>query len=62
MVYLDKVDPKWNEVIFPDNCPDSEVIDFLRMLCTFSVDINTKDPKVKDWIYHHRDWIKQGGE
>ena len=59
---MDKVDPKWNEVEFPDNCPDSEVIEFLRMLCTFSVDVNTKDPIVKDWIYRHKDWIKQGGE
>jgi len=59
---MDKVDRNWKEVEVPDDAPDSEILEFVKLLCTFSVDVNTKDPKVKDWIYKHKEWIKKGGE
>jgi len=59
---MDKAEPKWIEVIFPEDATMEDFVEFLKFSATFSVDVNTKDIKVKDWIYKHKDWLKKGGE
>ena len=56
------IDSDFKEVEWPADVKDSDVIEFLKLLCTFSVDINTKDPQTKDWIFRHKEWIKSGKE
>ena len=45
-----------------EHATDEEIIEFLRMNCTFSIDVNTKHPLVKDWIYKHQDIIKSNDD
>ncbi|KKN76200.1 hypothetical protein LCGC14_0372260 [marine sediment metagenome] len=59
---MDIVEKDFKEVQWPTDVSDHEIIFFLKKLCTFSVDINTKDPELKDWIYKHKDWIRTGKE
>lgn len=53
---------KWKEVQWPENVSDKEIIEFLKIACTFSVDVNTNVPVMQKWIYEHKDWIKSGNE
>jgi len=59
---MDKVEPKWIEVIFPEDAKTEDFIEFLKFSATFSVNVNYKDAKIQDWIYRHKDWLKKGGE
>lgn len=41
---------------------DSQIIDFLRINCIFSVDVNTSNIDTKNWVYKNKELIKDGNE
>lgn len=45
-----------------EHATDAEILEFFRMNCTFSIDVNTKNPLVKDWIYKNKQLIKSDEE
>ncbi len=58
---MDKLPPEFKEVDMRE-ASDEAVMEFIRCLCTFTVDINTKDPLLKEWIYKNKHLIKTGKE
>lgn len=61
MINMDIIEKDWKYVDM-EQASDETIIDFLRMNCSFSIDVNTKDPLVKDWIYKNKHLIKSGKE
>lgn len=54
---MDRVESEWREVNMEDASTD-DVIEFMKLWATFSIDINSKDPNIIKWVYNHKDWIK----
>jgi len=58
---MDEVEPNWKKINMKQ-FTDEDILTFLRQHCTFSVDINTKDTLMQQWIYTHKHLIKTGKE
>ncbi len=54
---LDKVESDFREINMEDASSD-DIIEFMKLWATFSIDINSKDPNIIRWVYKHKDWIK----
>lgn len=59
---IDKVEPKFKAIAFPDNITIKEFIEFWKSNFTISLDVNSEDPKMQEWIYKHKDWFRDGAE
>lgn len=58
---MDKVGQNWKEVDL-ERMSDADIIEFMRLNCTFSIDVNSKDPITIQWLYDHKHLIKSGNE
>ena len=58
---MDRVDDNWKEVDL-EHSSDAAIVNFLRMNCTFSINVNAKDPRVVKWLYKNKHLIKTGKE
>ncbi len=54
---LDKVESDFREINMEDASSD-DIIEFMKLWATFSIDINSKDPNIISWVYKHKDWIE----
>lgn len=53
---LNNLDPEWRQVDM-DDLTDSDILEFFRLNCTFSININATDDKTVGWIKRHKDKI-----
>lgn len=54
---MNAIEPDWREIDMDDASSD-DIIEFMKLWATFSIDINSKDPNIISWVYKHKDWIK----
>lgn len=52
------IEEEWREVDKADMSND-DIIDFFRLHCVFSININAKDDATVRWIKKHPDWIME---
>lgn len=52
------IESDWRELSKEEMTTD-DIVEFMKLHCTFSIDINSKDPIMIDYIRKHKDWIKE---
>lgn len=57
-----RIEPNFKTIVFPEDCSMKEFMEFWKVNFTISLDVNTIDPKMKDWIYNHQHWFQIGKE
>ena len=59
---MDSIEHKYVEFSFPEDATPEDLLEFFKSIATFTIDVNSKDPKVQRWVHDHKHWFKKGGE
>lgn len=55
---MKRLESDWRELA-KEEMTNEDILDFLRLHSTLSIDINADDPEIQHYVKKHPNWIKE---